>query len=494
MRCTGLGLGMAVLLSGGHAAAAVVPVSDVTGLLDAIANAQPGDEIVLADGTYAIGQNVNCNAAATSGEPIVVRAENELGAKIEFDAVEGFKVNAPYWHFIGLDVQGVCANDSNCEHAFHVVGAADGFLMRSCRVRDFNAQLKVNASDVGGTPTMPNDGVIELCDLGDTSGRQTGNPVTKLNIDGGERWIVRDNYIHDFHKDGGNGVSYGAFMKSGGRDGVFERNLVICDAGASNGGTRIGLSFGGGGTGNQFCAPAFDPNVPCDPEHTDGTMRNNIIVGCSDVGIYLNKSTGTSLLYNTLIATSGIDFRFGSTSGDATGNVVSGPIRDRDGATHTEGVNLLDVSQTDFDGWYTDPLAGDLSLVGAAPTELVGMGTAEVTDDYCGRARPGADLTLGALEHSLGSCDTFPPPGGSTSGQGGGAGVGGSGAGGDSSGNGAGTGGPSGSAGTGAGGAAADPTEDGGCSCRTAGGVGGDSAALVCLLGLGLMARRRRAQ
>ena len=381
------------------AQAAPVPVSNTTELLDAIASASPGDEIILADGTYAIGQNVNCNAAGTAAEPIIVRAENPLGATVEFDAVEGFKVDAPHWQFVDLDIQGVCADDSTCEHAFHVVGAADFFVMSGLRVRDFNAQLKVNAADVGGTPTMPDDGLIERCDLGDTDGRQTGNPVTKLNIDGGDRWIVRDNYIHDFHKDGGNTISYGAFMKSGGNDGVFERNLVICDAGASVGGARIGLSFGGGGTANQFCAPAFDPNVECDPEHTGGTMRNNIIVGCSDVGIYLNRSTSTAIEYNTLVATTGIDFRFLSTNGDATGNVVSDAIRDRDGAMHTEGINLVDVTQAQFDSWYTDPLSGDLSLVGDAPAALVGMGPALVSDDYCGRARPGSDLTLLSLIH-----------------------------------------------------------------------------------------------
>ena len=481
----------ASLLALGAAEAAPVPVSNTTELLDAIANASPGDEIILADGTYAIGQNVNCSAAGTPAEPIVVRAENPLGAKIEFDAVEGFKVDAPHWQFVDLDIQGVCADDSTCEHAFHVVGAADFFVMRGLRVLDFNAQLKVNAADVGGTPTMPNDGLVERCDLGDTDGRQTGNPVTKLNIDGGDRWIVRDNYIHDFHKDGGNTISYGAFMKSGGNDGVFERNLVICDDGASVGGARIGLSFGGGGTANQFCAPAFDPNVPCDPEHTGGTMRNNIIVSCSDVGIYLNRSTNTAIYYNTLIANTGIDFRFPSTNGDATGNVLSDTIRDRDGASHTEGINLLNVPLSDFDAWYADPVNGFLDLT-AEPTPLLGMGPALVSDDYCGRDRPDDNLTLGALESSLGSCDTNPPPGGG-GGEGGAGGNGGSGASSGSGGSGAsstGAGLPSG--GSGAGNAEGPDSEDGGgCGCHVVGDgpEGGWLALLGLVTGLGAAAR-----
>ncbi len=494
MRSSCLAPALLVLLLPSLASAATVAVSDEASLLAAIAAAAPGDEIVLADGVYELGANVSCSTPGTAAEPIVVRAENPLGAQIRFDALEGFKVDAAHWRFEGLDIRGVCANDSDCEHAFHVVGAAHGFVLRRSRVVDFNAQLKVNASLVNGSYVAPDDGLVELCDIGDTSGRQTSAPVTKLNIDGGLRWTVRDNYLHDFHKDGGNTISYGAFMKSGGADGLFERNLVVCDAGASSGGARIGLSFGGGGTGNQFCAPAYDANVPCDPEHSGGTMRNNVIVGCSDVGIYLNRSSDTSLLHNTLIGTTGIDFRFASTSGHADGNVLAGTIRDRDGATHTEGTNLESVAQSSFDAWYVDPLAGDLSLL-STPTELIGAGSDLVDDDYCARARPATAQTLGALEHSLGDCATFPPPGPGEGGAGG-AGGGGGGAGGEGvGGEGSGAGGPAGpgvgSGGAGSGGDAAEG--DGGCGCRAAGaaaprGALGWMVALTVALG---SARRR---
>jgi MYXO-CTERM domain-containing protein len=464
------------------AQAEVVPVSDAAGLLAAIGNAAAGDEIVLADGTYSLGANITCDAVGTAAEPIVVRAESPRGAVVELNALEGFKVSGAHWHFEGLDVRGVCAADSDCEHAFHVVGGADGFVLRDSRVSDFNAQLKVNAQDVAGSPRAPDAGLIERCDIGDTAGRQTSAPVTKLNIDGGVGWVVRDSYLHDFHKDGGNGISYGAFMKSGGLDGLFERNLVVCDAGASAGGVRIGLSFGGGGTAPQFCAPAYDANVPCDPEHTGGVMRNNVIVGCNDVGIYLNRSAATELSYNTLVATTGIDFRFDSTNGHADGNVVSGPIRDRDGATHTEGTNLLDVAQSSFDAWYADPLAGDLALIGDA-SALVGLGGPAVADDYCVRGRPTKNLTLGALEHSLGSCETFPPPGTGSGAGGGGAGVGGAG-----STSGPGSGGQSASGGAGASGS----SEDGGCGCRLAPNRHHRGAWLALLAVVGLWRRRSR--
>lgn len=388
---------------------AVIAVSTPAELTTAIDGASPGDEIVLADGTYRM-TGATCDTAGTEAMPIVVRAASPLGAKIEFDGLEGFKVTAAHWHFEDLDITGVCATDSNCEHAFHVYGAAHGFVLRRSRVRDFNAQLKVNASQISGTYVTPNNGLIEYNELGDTRTRNTSNPVTKLNIDTGDDWIVRGNYLHDAHKGGGDTISYAAFMKSGGNRGLFERNLVICSK-DTTGGTRIGLSFGGGGTGNAFCAPAFDSAVPCTVEHRDGIIRNNIIANCSDVGIYLNEATNTKVLYNTLIGTAGVDFRFMTTSGEARGNVATGMIRTRDQATMTAADNMTAVAVSQFSAWYQAPLAGDLTVVGDV-SSLIGAGPAHasIVDDYCGQTRPAGALTLGAIEHSLPGCDTTRPP------------------------------------------------------------------------------------
>jgi hypothetical protein len=381
--------------------------------MTAIANAAAGDEIVLANGIYALG-DVNCTADGTAAQPIVVRAATPRGADIDFSGVEGFRVIGAHWHFIELDITGVCPNDSDCEHAFHVSGAAHGFVLRGSRVMDFNAQLKVNASLIGSTYVTPNSGVIEYNEIGDSHGRETANPVTKLNIDTGEDWIVRGNYLHDAYKRQGDGVSYAAFMKSGSKRGLFERNLVLCSH-ITTGGTRIGLSFGGGGTGAQYCAPAFDPNVPCSIEHDGGTMRNNIIANCSDVGIYLNKAKDSHILFNTLIGTTGVDFRFTTTSGEAVGNLLTSMIRARDGAMLNESSNQMNVATSQFSAWYgAGAIDGDLKLVGDVSL-LIGAAPmrADVKDDYCATPRPSGALTMGALEHSVTPfCNTtFPPTG-----------------------------------------------------------------------------------
>lgn len=402
----------ASLLASSSAYAGVISVSTPQALTTAITNAQPGDEIVLENGTYPLS-DVTCAASGTASQPIVVRSAILRGANIAFTGIEGFRITGAHWHFEDLDITGVCANDSDCEHAFHVSGAAHGFVLRGSRVMDFNAQLKINAALIGTTYVTPNNGVVEYNEIGDTRGRNTANPVTKLNIDTGEDWIVRGNFLHDAYKLQGDGVSYAAFMKSGSKRGLFERNLVLCSH-MTTGGTRIGLSFGGGGTGAQFCAPAFDPNVPCSIEHDGGTMRNNIIVSCSDVGIYLNKAMDSHILFNTLIATTGVDFRFTTTSGEAVGNLLGSMIRTRDGAMLAESSNQMNVPTYQFSAWYRAPLDGDLMPVGDV-SQLIGAAAArpDVMNDYCAAPRPPGALTMGALEHSvMPTCNTtFPPTG-----------------------------------------------------------------------------------
>ena len=134
-----------LLLFGATAHARVVPVATSAELTTAIGAAVAGDEIVLADGTYAL-TGVTCSAVGTSAAPIIVRAANRQMAKVEFNGAEGFKVTGAYWTFEELDIKGVCPSDSTCEHAFHVTGAAHYFVLRGSKVADFNAQLKVNAS------------------------------------------------------------------------------------------------------------------------------------------------------------------------------------------------------------------------------------------------------------------------------------------------------------------------------------------------------------
>jgi Right handed beta helix region len=311
-----------------------VPVRSSVELISVMQSAQPGDYIELQPGTYYFDKAPNALVAGTSGRPITVGARHRGDAKLEFDTVEGFAVRAPYWIFENLDINGICKSDSDCEHAFHVVGAGAHVTIRNNTVRNFNAHIKANADLT--TMLVPDDGLVESNRFFNDHARVTDNPVTPVNLDTVSRWRVRGNVISDFAKDGQiNRTSYGAFMKMYGSDGIFENNLVSCEW-LFRGGERIGLSFGGGGPdlfkgqgGNALVCDI----VECDNYHDRGIMRDNLIMNCpNDVAIYINKSRETLIQNNRLKRTRGIDVRFAESSAKIVENEFDGRIMVRDHA------------------------------------------------------------------------------------------------------------------------------------------------------------------
>jgi parallel beta-helix repeat protein len=90
-------------------------------------------------------------------------------------------------------------------------------------------------------------------------------------------------------------------------------------------GQRVGLSFGGGGTGKEYCRDGR-----CITEHEQGVIEANLIASCSDDGIYINRSATSRISHNTLVDTGGIVVRYAESSADVSGNLVDGAIRTRD--------------------------------------------------------------------------------------------------------------------------------------------------------------------
>lgn len=309
-------------------------VNDPDALRGAVAHAQPGDVITLAPGTYRFTDRpIDANRPGSADAPIVVRASQPGTVVIEFNLVEGFRVSAPYWRFENLTIRGTCVNDSDCEHAFHVVGAARHFASVNNSIADFNAQFKIN----GMGDDFPDDGLIEANTLFDTRVRHTPNPVTPIDLVAANRWTIRANIIKDFAKDEGNFVTYGAFAKGAGSANVFERNLVWCeDQVRGVPGQRVGLSLGGGGTGAEYCR-----DRKCVVEQQGSTLRSNLIAACSDVGIYLNSAADSRVEDNTLVDTTGIDVRFPTSSARIDGNLVDGPVRARNGGIVHLGANEI---------------------------------------------------------------------------------------------------------------------------------------------------------
>jgi hypothetical protein len=302
----------------------LVAVSTFDELSRAIANAQPGDVIELNAGVYVMKRNMGTPVGGTPLQPITVRGIRPGAAIIESGAIEGFHITQPYWIFEDLVIKGTCSVHDYCEHAFHVSGAAKGTVIRNNRLEDFNAHVKVN----GHPPhKWPDDGLIEHNSLRNNSPRRTQTPVTPIDIVGADRWRVTRNYIGHFIKWGSNGISYGVFMKGGGHDGVIEHNHIACtESDISQEGVRVGVSFGGGGSGPAFCRDG-----KCITEFSGGVLSDNKIEHCNDYGVYINKSNQILIARNQILNTYGIDVRFPESSAILIGNKVSGKIRSREG-------------------------------------------------------------------------------------------------------------------------------------------------------------------
>lgn len=394
-----------------RAQARQVPVDDEASLAAAMAAAEPGDVIALAPGVYEIDGRLRADRPGLPERPITLRAARPGEATLRFRAdsrvVEGFHVTAPDWRFENLVVEGACARDDDCEHAFHIVGAADRTVVRGSELRDFNAQVKGNGAPVGQEDAWvwPDDVLLEGNELYNRAPRETANPVTPIDVVGGRRWVVRANHIHDHAKAGGNRISYAAFFKGNSRDGLFERNLVVCEQ-LHRGQIRLGLSLGGGGSSpDRICEDGT-----CTPEHRGGILRNNLIAHCpADVGIYLNEATDTRVLHNTLYRTTGIDVRFAASSAELQGNLLSGRIRERDGGRASLQDNRAGLDEATFRAWFADPDALDFALRQGDALVDGGAPDPALPDDYCGAPRD-ARPDLGALEYvSARPCDTSRP-------------------------------------------------------------------------------------
>lgn len=305
-------------------------------------SAAAGDIITLAPGRYALDKSLQLTATGRPDAPIVLRASRLGEVIIESQATEAFHVRGANWIFENLVIRGVCIKDADCEHAFHVTGAARAITIVNNRIEDFNAQLKIN----GENGEFPDGGKILGNTLVNSHPRLVGQSVTPIDLVAASNWQIEGNLIADFIKAGGDSVSYGAFAKGAGKGNRFERNVVLCEHRLRGWpGQRVGLSLGGGGTEKEFCRDG-----QCAQEQSASILASNLIAQCSDVGIYLNRAAESKVQDNTALDTAGVDVRFDESSAVLQGNLVDGVLRSRDGGVMNDEGNLATARWLPFVG------------------------------------------------------------------------------------------------------------------------------------------------
>lgn len=361
----------------------LVQVDSVEQVRKAIAQARPGDVITFLPGVYHFANgDIIVNRPGSASAPITVRAAQPGTVLLEMAVGEGFRVSAPYWIFENLQLRGVCKVQHWCEHAFHVVGNAHHFVARNNRIVDFSSHIKVNMED----GRIPDDGVLEHNTLSNTATRHTEHSVTVIDVVAASRWRIRGNLISDFVKDYSDKVSYGAFVKGAGADNRIEQNVIVCEYRLrGRPGQRVGISLGGGGTGQEYCR-----DRRCITEQDRGVVESNLVVACSDDGIYLNRAAASRISNNTLLDTGGIEIRYPESSAEVVGNLVDGKIRTRDGGLLRAGENIDTGMSSLFLGYhpvrrlFRDAAVLDLSWRNA-PAAIARTGP--LAPDLCGAQR-----------------------------------------------------------------------------------------------------------
>jgi len=376
---------LAVLLAG-PAGATVWTISSIAALQNAVNSAQPGDIIEVVNGTYTLTSfdgimiqdknNLTIRSQSGNRDAVIIKGQgisnNNVGFvfkifRSDYITLENMTLRDVYWHCVQLNE------------------GSSNFILRNLYMWDAGeGPVK--------TTVLPNvldlycdDGLIENCVIGYTT---TGmrSVVEGIDLIASARTVIRNNDFYNAKAK--KQVGYGFFVKGNGEDTVVDNNYFQnCD---------IALSFGDG-----LCPWDYSRYLQEHPEHRRGIMKNNVVHGTYDVGIYLVEATDFKCYNNTVWSTyrsgSSIDFRYTQTSGTCYNNICSQNYRLRDGATPTLSNNVWNAPTSLF----VNQAGGNYHLVSTA-TQAINQGldtTADVPYDMDGETRPkGAAVDIGADE------------------------------------------------------------------------------------------------
>ncbi len=408
--------------SGGQGAAAVgcdplepasgtiveVSTADVGDLQSIVSSASPGDTIAFADGTY----DLNGAYLWISAAGVTLRSQSGNREAVildgNYDTTEMITVAASDVTIADMTIQRAYT------HPIHVVtaGAADTLntLIYNVHIIDPRQQaIKINPSGGGG---FPDDGVIacshiELTDQGRGHVDSQSTPCYTGGVDGHQAWgwVIRDNTIEGFWCPNGL-AEHGVHCWRGCRDTVVERNLFLNNARA------VGFGMATSGEARTFT------NNPCPAAgndyvgHYGGIVRNNFI-HANDSGLLASGSgvdcavcfwsaCNAQAVHNSIVSTgdmfSAVEWRFATSTGiEITNNVVTHPLRERDGASATQAGNLESAPLSVFE----DGQNGNLHLASGATAAIdqgVALTSGQCDDDIDGEPRSDGSPDIGADE------------------------------------------------------------------------------------------------
>lgn len=380
----------------GTASKAVITVSTVNELQDAVANLVSQTTILIEAGDYPLTQtlyitgnldDVTIKSSNGNRDSVTIRGRGMSNSNYG---------NVPHGFLIG-SVTNLTIADltiSDCYyHNIQIQGQeGPGNLTFSNLHLIDSGEQQIKGSTAGPPGPYADNGIVQGC-LIEYTDRARSDYTNGVDILAGDNWTIRDNVFRRIRAPIGYMAGPTILMWRNCLNSLIERNLIIdCDVG-------IALGYGAPGPLSRDGETVYD--------HQFGVIRNNVIYRTSgsptgDVGITVNYANLYEIYHNTVVLNDtflwNIEYRWPASSGIIGNNLCDGPIFQRDSAQAT----LLSNLTTATESWFVNPTAEDLHLLGSATdaidvTDLI----FSVTDDIDGHPRPaGSACDFGADEYN----------------------------------------------------------------------------------------------
>jgi len=371
---------------------AVVTVSTVAQLQQAVAALTSNTTIVIAAGTYQLTAPLYINGSfanvgirgATGNRDQVVLVGKGMAA-----ANDG---GVPFGIWVGGNVQGVTIAHLTIRDIFNhpiiLNAGTEAPLIHNVRLINAGQQfIKANPDGAGGGV---DDGIVEYSVI-EYTGTSRDSYTNGVDVHSGNNWTIRHNLFRNIRAPQGQLAGPAVLMWNHSANSLVDGNTFLnCHREIS-----LGLI----------------QRTPDD--HVGGIVRNNFVhrnlFGDGDAAVLVADSPGTQVLHNTLLVTgtyaNAIEYRFPNSTGVLVAyNAADANVAARDGATGSVAGNVTNATTAMF----VSPAIGDLHLraTAAALLDKVGTPLAAAGVDWDGEARPSGATDIGADE--LGG--SVPPP------------------------------------------------------------------------------------
>ena len=324
----------------------------------AVSRVSAGGSILLKPGVYELSKTLSITKPDVIVQGDSARCDDVvlLGAGMEnpdFGAApHGFWINAAGVTIRNLAIIGFY------HHAITFGDRATAPSLYNLRLRDSGEQF-VKISHIPGEHASVDDGQVEytLFYYSDAppatnhGGGGTGY-TNGIDVHGGKRWIIRNNYFGNFHTpdSADNRWNPAILMWNGAADTLVENNRFVD--------VDRAIAFG---------------LTDRDGDHTGGIIRNNMIYyrpglmnwlrrRDSDAAIVVWNSANTRVIHNTIITNRNvrysIEFRYHTDGGIAANNLVDASVGSRQGGKH----QALSNSRVRKSMQFIQPETGDLRL------------------------------------------------------------------------------------------------------------------------------------